>query len=335
MVKIGDVSKHAGVSNSLVSRFLNNKPGVGEKNRIKIQEAINILGYRRNDIARSLVQQRTGAIGIVLDTICQTFLFDLIKGLETAGQEYGFKIIFCDCMGDPKTKLDYINYLSHSRVDGLVMYGSFFTDNHIAVELSRSHFPFVLIENNVMDVKTNKVLIDNQDGVEQIINHLFQKGHRDIRMICWDMGAFAGKERYEGYKNAMKKCGLPLDENHIYCKTKEGTTREDVRKTMNALIDNHDLPDALFFGADELAFEAMLVLKERNIKVPEDIAITGFDHDVYINNDFLMPRLTTIKQPLLEAGKSAIQLLADTILNSNSEPKVITLLGKLIIGETS
>lgn len=335
MANIEDVAKLVGVSKALVSRYLNNRSGVGADNRIKIAQAIETLGYRRNDIARSLVQQKTGAIGVILDSLCQTFIFDLIKGLETGGEECGYKIIFCDCMGDTQKKLSYINYLSHSRVDGLVMYGSFYKDNIIAAELSRSHFPFVMIENNVESVNTNKILIDNRDGVRQIVHHFYSKGYRDIRMVCWDMSTYAGCERYEGFKIGMEECGLTVPQKSVYCKNVLGNGFDESLDVVNQMISNKEIPDAIFFGADNLAYAAIQIFRERGIAIPDEVAISGFDNDNFTGRNIFMPRLTTVEQPLFEAGKVAIHMLSDALSNKDILSRTITLPVKLIIGETS
>lgn len=334
MASIEDVAKAAGVSKALVSRFLNNRPGVSEKNREKIAKAIELLSYRRNDIARSLVKQKTGALGIILDSICQTFIFDLIRGLEIGGQENGYKIIFCDCLDNPGIKLSYIDYFSHNRVDGLVMYGSFLTDNQIVEELSRSRFPFLMIENDVPGIEANKVLIDNFGSAKRAVHYLYDKGYRDIRTVCWGMSTFAGKERCEGFKSGLAECGLALTEKSLYFDRLPYEKHEPF-EIMNKLIDERDLPEAIFFGADELAFSAIRICRQRRVDVPGDVALVGFDNDFYSGSDMLMPKLTTMAQPLFEVGKTAVQMLAEAIANPDMTPRTVTFPAKLIIGETA
>jgi DNA-binding LacI/PurR family transcriptional regulator len=334
MSSIEDVASAAGVSKALVSRFLNNKSGVSEKNRVKIAESISLLNYRRNDIARSLVQQKTGALGIILDSICQVFYFDLIRGLEIGGRENNYKIIFCDCQSDPVVKLSYIDYLSHNRVDGLIMYGSFLTDNDIVAGISRSRFPYLMIENNVPGITANKVLIDNIDGAKRVVHYLFAKGYRDIRMVCWGMSTFAGRERCEGFKQGMAECGLALTEKSLYCNS-HTQEKHDSYEIMNKIIDSGDLPEAIFFGADELAFSAINICRQRGVQIPGDLAIVGFDNDQYVGGDTLMPKLTTMAQPLFEVGKNAVQLLAEAISKPDMLPRTVIFPAKLIVGETA
>ncbi len=334
MASIEDVAKAAGVSKALVSRYLNNKSGVSEKNRARIAEAIGLLNYRRNDIARSLVQQKTGALGIILDSICQVFIFDLVRGLEIGGRENNYKVIFCDCLADPGVKLSYIDYLSHNRVDGLIMYGSFLTDNDIVAGLSRSRFPFLMIENNVPGLATNKVLIDNMDASKRLVSYLYGKGYKDIRMVCWGMTTFAGRERCEGFKQGMAECGLALTEKSIYFNNPPYQKHEPF-EIMNKLIDEGDLPEAIFFGADELAYAAIKICRQRGVQIPGDVAIVGFDNESYFGNDILMPKLTTMAQPLYEVGKSAIQLLAEAIAKPEMPPRTVIFPAKLLIGETA
>jgi len=330
MAGIEDVARAAGVSKGLVSRYINGHVGVGAGNKEKIAEAIKMLGYRRNDIARSLVRQKTDAIGVVMDTLCLAFFHDLIRGLEIGGQEAGYKIIFCDCMSDVKVKRSYIDYLSHSRVDGLVMYGSFYTDNQIVEDLAGSKFPLVLIENNVPGVAVDKILVDNRNGIVQMVHRLYNKGYRDIHMMCWNLDTFAGLERLEGYKAGMSECGLKFNEETII----RTNTQVKMKRVLHEMIDRDNLPEALIFGADELAFAAIEVLEDYGIRIPKDIAVTGFDYDHYLSRDRLMPKLTTLEQPLFEMGRSAVKMLSERIANPTAIARSITYDVKLIEGAT-
>ena len=330
MASIRDVARMAGVSTALVSRYLNNRVGVSPASRERIAEAVKVLGYRRNEIARSLVQQKTGAIGVITDTLCIAFNFELIRGLETGGQETGYKIIFCNCMNDVNIKRDYIDYFSHSRVDGLVLYGSLYTDNQIVAELSDSSFPFVMIENNVPGIAADKVLVDNRGGIRQMVFHLYEKGYRHIQMICWQLNTFAGHERLEGFKAGMLECGLHFDENIIH----RANTVELTKIVINKMISSNSLPEALVFGADELAFSAIEIFEEKGIRVPEDVAVTGYDNDYYLSRDRLMPKLTTMEQPLFEMGNSAVKMLVERINDPSSPVKSLIFDAKLIKGVT-
>jgi len=330
MVSIEDVAREAGVSKALVSRYLNGKPGVGPENRERIAGVVKRLGYRRNDLARSLVQQRTGAIGVVMDTICHPFFFELIRGLETGGQEAGYNIIFCDCMSDTDTKKKYIDYLSHGRVDGFIIYGSLFSDNSIIMELSGSPHPFVLVENDVPGVMADKILVDNRGGVGRMVRRLHGKGYRDIRMVCWRLDTSAGQERLTGFLAGMSACGLRGGADAFY----RAGNAENTKAVINGLIDEGNLPDAFVFGADELAFAAIEVMEQRGVKIPGDVAVTGFDHDFYLSRERLMPRLTTLEQPLFEMGKIAVGMLAQRIADPSLPVRAMSYTVKLIEGET-
>jgi len=335
MADIKDVAKRAGVSPALVSRVLNDRPGVSPENRTRIAAAIAELGYRRNDLARSLVQQHTGAIGVILDSLCLVFMFELIQGLEDAGLEAGYNVVFCDSQGRPDSKARYIEYLSHNRVDGLILYGSLLSDNVLVRELSASGFPFVLIENDAEGIAANKVLLDNRDGAIQMVRHFHNLGHRDIRMVCWGMDTFAGRERHEGFLDGLQAFSLPVTGKTSLCV--EGTVAggHAVSEAMQILIDAGDLPDALFFGSDQIAFEAIPILTARGIRIPQDIAIGGFDQDVHLGTGFPMPPLTTIAQPLREMGKDAVELLCAVIRGGVPESRTHLFKGRFIKGDTT
>lgn len=337
VASIEDVAKLAGVSKSLVSRYLNSNKGVGKEKRELIANAIETLGYRRNEIARSLVRQKTEAIGIVIDTLCYVQVFDLIKGLNCGAQETDYNILYCDCSaGENKaaTKLKYIDFLSHNRVDGVILYGSFQSDNLVVAELAKSGFPFVLIENDVSGVRANKVLVDNRGGIREMVKHFYRDGCRDIRFMCWSMESYAGQERYAGYVEGLQECGMPVDTEHVYGMNEVLEEEECMERLVKTLVEQDDLPDAIVFGADIVAFTAIRMLDRHGNRRCKKIRLGGFDNDVYLGRDYAMPRLTTIDQPLFEMGRTAVHILVDSIKTPDMPVKVVDFPVKLVQGDT-
>ena len=330
VVTIEDVALAAGVSKTLVSRYLNDKPGVGVANKERIAAAIKQLGYRRNEIARSLVQQKTGAIGVILDTLCAVYFFDLIDGLGAGGIETGYDIIFCDCRKDADVKRKYLDYFSHGRADGLIIYGSRFSDNQIFTDFSNVSFPFVFIENDIPNINADKVLLDNRGAFSQLVNRLYGKGYRDIRLVGWKFNTFAFQERLEGFMAGMKECGLNIDDS-VICHV---NSVEETKAVAGDWIDKKTLPEAIVFSNDQLAFAAMEVFLDKGVNVPGDVAVASFDNGLYLKRDRIMPAITTMEQPLFEMGKSAIHILAERISNPDCAKKKLIYAAKLIEGVT-
>ncbi len=331
MATISDVAERAKVSKTLVSRVLNNRTGVGEASRKRILEAIKELNYRPNELARSLVLQKTQTIGIVIDTLCIPYYFDLIKGFEEGGDEEDYNIIFCSGRSDPIIKSKYINFFTHHRVDGLVIYGSLFSDEGIIRDLAAAGFPFVLIENEIPNLEINNILIDNFGGAYKATEHLIKLGYKKIFHFSGDMNTKVSTERLNGYIRAMQDYGIPMDKDSIiYTQFKEKSGYGN----MKHLLKRQTLPDAIFFAADISAFGAIRAITEAGLTVPGDIAITGFDDDIPDSRDIIFPGLTTMKQPLREIGHQSIKLLTRSINNPYSKPLSKTYKTELIIRES-
>lgn len=182
MVTIKDIAEYAGVSKSLVSRYINNQRGVSQKSGEKIQEAITKLNYRPNAIARSLVKQQTGVIGVVVDDICSSFIYPLITEIENYIDSYEkeFDVIFCNANNSVVRKQQHIERLTQGRVDGLIIYGSFVTDDDLIRNLVNSGFPFVLVENDLVNPKINKVVINNRSGAKAAVELMLSRGLKNV-----------------------------------------------------------------------------------------------------------------------------------------------------------
>lgn len=339
MATIEDVAKKSGVSKSLVSRYLNQKKGVSPEKKRLIAAAIEELGYRRNDLARSLVTKKTETIGVILDSLCYVEIWDLIKGLNLMSSQLGYNIIYCDC--SPRNhkknldiKLQYIDFLTHNRVDGIVLYGSFQTDRSIVSELAASSFPFVLVENDIKDLEVNKVLVDNRGGVCQMVDYFYDQGYRDIRYVCWELGTYAGQERYQGYLQGMKKHNLAPVSEHIYGYDTNINTKEGILSLVETCLKQNDLPEVLLFGSDQMAFYAILAFRYLGEEHFSKIRLGGFDNDYYVDQHISMPRLTTIEQPLFDMGQEAVRILVDSIQNPEAKPQVKMYPTTLIVGDT-
>jgi DNA-binding LacI/PurR family transcriptional regulator len=331
MVTINEIAAKAKVSRTLVSRVLNGKSGVSPSNRKKILSIISELNYRPNALARSLVLQKTKTIGIVIDTICVPYYFDLIYGFQKAGEDSGYNVIFCSGNSDEVTKSKYINFFTNGTTDGVIIFGSYLDDTKLIKELAVSDFPFVLIENDIHDLKINSVLVDNFKGAYKATSHLIDLGYKNIFHFTGDMNSQVSLTRLNGFVQAMHDFSIPINiGNIVYAdfESNSGYTQ------MKNLISNNILPEAIFFGGDATAFGAINAMHEAKLSTPKDIAIIGFDDDKPQDNVMIYPKLTTIRQPLYEIGIESIKLLIEKINNPKMEPKKIIFDPELIIRET-
>lgn len=335
IVTIVDVAKRAGVSKTLVSRYLNNQKGVGEESKNKIIKAIKELNYRPSGIARSLVLQKTHTIGVVLDSLCSTFTFKLIAGLEKGAEDFDkdnqYNLIYCGSNGDINKKQRHIRFLTQGRVDGLIIYGSLVSDDSLVADLAQTTFPFALIENDPRHINTNKVGMNNIAGAINATEYLIKLGHKRIAHIAGNRMWRIMSDRAYGYVQALKSNGFVVDEDLLIYPSFNNELAETIinkstyfdagylsMKKLLALGEKR--PDAVFFGSDILAFGAIKAIKEAGLTVPDDISLFGFDDEKPTDYFSTENPITTMRQPLFEAGYYGIKSLIACI-ESNGEKK--------------
>lgn len=328
MVTISQIAAEANVSNSLVSRVLNNKPGVSQENRARILAIIKKHNYVPNAIARSLVAQKTWTIGVVMDSLCDAFFFDLISGMQNMAEELDYNIIFCSGSNDSKVKSKYIDYFAHGRADGLIAYGS--RSQEVFYEIIEKAPNFVIIEGDVPDKVFNKVQVNNFKGAYRATKHLIELGYHCIIHFTGDMEYNVSVERLRGFEKAMRDHGLPMENAIVYADFGEDIAYQKMKE----LICRNSVPEACFAGADKVAYGILRAFNEYGFSAPGDMALIGFDGDVPDSRDMIFPKLTTMRQPLFEMGKEAIRLLVHSIDHPQASPQNIIFDTEFVLGET-
>ncbi len=353
MATIHDVAHLAGVSKSLVSRYLNDQKGVSPESTLKIIAAIKELNYRPNGIARSLVLQKTHTIGIVVDDLCATFIFRLIEGLERGAEDFDvdekYNIIFCNSNGDVQRKQRHLNFLMNGRVDGIVLYGSLVYDDTMIQQLVHSNFPLMLIENDIEGTDVNKVVIDNIGGAFMATEHLINLGHRRIAHIGGNMNLKITLDRMNGYVRALQRYNVPVDQSLIifpdFSDVDEWKKRDEFMSQnlyfdrgyveMKKLIEKNQVPEAIFFATDLSAFGAIKAMNEVGLRVPEDVSVIGFDDEFRAAGSFNCKPVTTMMQPLKQAGYVGIQKLVYSLGHPHAAKERILLNTELVVREST
>lgn len=331
MATISDIARQANVSRTLVSRVLNNKPGVSPENRKKILEIIEENHYVPNGLAKSLVLQKTNTIGVIMDDLCNDFFFKLIAGLQDAAEAHDYNILFCSGRKDMATRLKYVDYLTGGCTDGIIAYGSCFDDEELFRYVAAKSANSVLIESNLSDCAADKILLDNFHGAYAATEHLIRQGRKNIIHVTCDMNYDAGLERLNGFVQAMHDYRMPLGPDSIlYADHFEDIAYRQMQKRLS----QGARPDACFAGADKPAFGVLRAAMEAGLSVPGDLAVIGFDDDVSDSKDILFPPLSTMRQPLYEMGQAGVALLIDKINRPDREPTVKSFKAELVLRET-
>lgn len=335
MASLYDVAKRAGVSKTLVSRVIGNKKGVSQKSREKILAAMKELQYTPNELARSLVRKRTYTIGVILDSLCEPYFFDLISGIEQEVAKTEYNVIFCSGHGKPDLKNRYIHYMTQGRVDGAILFGSQLDDEDLIKQIAATDFPIVVAENNLSDLPINNIIVDNLYGSKLAVDHLFACGCQRIYHVLGDERVKVALDRYEGYCKAMKDHGIHVTEQMLI------RGKFDVEPAYNAMSEwirengvDH-LPDGFYCGSDKSALGVMMALQDAGVSVPQQVQIVGFDDDKLEYKEYPPKKLTTLSQPLYEVGKAAVDILIDEIEGKNGEKKRMVFQPKLIVRDTT
>lgn len=314
-VSIKDVAREAGVSIATVSRVLNDVDVVNEDTKKKVQDAIKKLGYRPNIVARSLKTQRTRTVGILIPDISSQFYPEIVRGTEDVANIYDYNIMLCNSDSDLEKEKEYLRVLKEKMVDG-VLYMSSSLEPQIVELIKELELTTVLVETTDKDKTFPSVSIDNREAAYDAVMYLMNKGNKKIAYIGVHKDEVnAAAVRYFGYEDALKEKGIEINENLIYfgeLKAHEGY------EAVNKFLDKEQF-DAVFCTSDEIAMGAINALRERGIKVPEEVEVVGFDN-IYSSSIFY-PKLTTIAQPMYDMGSVGMRMLIKTINKKELEEK--------------
>lgn len=332
-ISIADIARAAGVSHSTVSRALHDSLLISEGTRIRIQRLAQEMGYTPNAIARSLQTRQTSTIGLVVTSIADPFLSDVVKGVEEVARAHGFSVLLSTSHNDPEQEMAVIETFRHRRVDGILVASSRLTSAYTE-RLAQFQTPTVIINSQAesQDGHVHWVAVDDYHGAKIAVAHLLQLQHRTIGYLCVDSRPRSARQRREGYQSALAEAGLVgRAEWMVSMPCAEASPEEDV------IAGQHGLPrlltagvTAVFCANDMIAIGALMACRERGIAVPQQLSVVGFD-DIMIAN-YMTPALTTIRQPKAELGRIATHTLFDLL---NQRPGRNHLLQPVLITRAS
>ncbi len=310
---IKDIAKAANISYSSVSRALNGLKGVSEQTRELVFRIAEEMEYSPNAVARGLVQKQTATLGLILPDITNPFYPELVRGVEERASAAGYNTFFCNTNYDLKREESYIRDLLEKRVDGLIL--SPITSHTYWLE-ERNHIPvpFVYLGNAPSSTKYNYVIMDNKRGGYLAARTLIERKYRTIGFISGVQNGSITDGRYSGYIEAMKQYGVAIDERFII---QESWRQESGYAALHRMAENGSLPEAVIAGNDLIAMGVMQAARERNIRIPQELAIIGFD-DIP-NAAWPEVNLSTIRQPKLQMGAAAVEILIELIAEAGEE----------------
>ena len=280
-VTIHDVAEDAGVSAMTVSRVINDSPRVSTETRRRVQASVAKLGYVPNRLARSLIQRKTGAFGVIVPDVANPFFTLIVRGVERVAWRAGYHVILCDTQGDLDRERGYLEDMVSFQVEGVLIApvgdGS---RPHLRL-LTRNSVPFVLIDRSIAGFDCDLVQGDSIAGANQLVKHLIELGHRRIGMVTEGLDVSTARDRLQGYRDALVSSGLAFDE----------------------------APTAIFAVNNIAVVGVIEAARDRGLEIPRDLALVCFDDIEHVSR--IYPFLTVMAQPAETFGTIATQLLLD------------------------
>ncbi|MGW6302150.1 LacI family DNA-binding transcriptional regulator [Peribacillus butanolivorans] len=329
-VTLQQVAKHAGVSTSTASLIVRNNPRISEATRKKVLKSMRELGYVYDRIAANLRSQSSDTVGIIITDISNTFFSEFLIGVHDALEEVGYTVLLGTTF-DSVTKQDQLlsTMLEH-RVGGLILCPVSESTQETINRLNEIDTPFVLAVRELPEVNSDYVGINYPEGARIAVNHLIEKGHKRIAFLGGIRESSTWIERMEGYREALSKAGLEVDESLMI---DSAPTREGGLEAVFKVLNNPDPPTAIFCFSDLIAFGVMQGLRMKGLIPGQDIDIVGFDNVPVA--EIYHPPLTTVSSFPQRMGKEAANLLHKKMVNIDHEQQRIILNPELIIRESS
>ena len=327
MVKMSEVAQLAKVSTSTVSRVLSNAPYIAEETRQRVLEAVKALNYRTNRLASNFRKRSSKTVVVVLPDITNVFFSKIVQGFQKVARESDYHVLLGDTGNSLQVEKEFIDLVKERFVDGLILTTARVPKEEI--EAISQVMPVVLACEYLQGYDIPTVSIDNIGAAQEATEHLIKLGHKRIGFITGPLSIILSRDRLKGYRQAMLSNEIFVDESLI----QEGdfTVESGYSITMKLLTAN-SLPTAIVASNDEMAVGAMKAIKKTGLRIPEDVAVIGFD-DIPLCT-LVEPELTTIAQPKYDIGCQAMELLLKIITGGFLESRQIVLPHKLQIRQS-
>ncbi|MDZ8051355.1 MAG: LacI family DNA-binding transcriptional regulator [Aulosira sp. ZfuVER01] len=323
-ISIEDIARKAGVSHTTVSRALRDSTLISPKVREEIKQLAREMGYVPNSIAQSLQTQRTNTIGVVVTSIADPFFSEVVEGIEQIARTSGLSVLLSTSHRNVDLEIAAIDNFHRRRVDGILVADSRIS-KHDTKQIGQIAVPTVFIHSQTEDPPEifHSVSVDDCLGARLAVEHLVSLGHTSIGYLGVSDRSRSNQQRLEGYQKTLSEAGLPQKADWVAISDEYNVRTSDV------VTGQQMLPKLVAAGVtgifcynDMVAVGALLGCQELGTSVPQDLSIVGFDGIAL--GGYVTPPLTTVRQPMLEIGRSAMQMLLDLLQEKTVENCVLT-----------
>lgn len=325
---IKDLAHELNVSVSTISRALQDHQDIKPETKKAVLELAKRLNYEPNHVAQSLRIKKTNTLGVIVPEIAMHFFSSTLGGMQEYAAEHGYTVMICQSMESVRTEKSNIHTLVSNRVDGLLISLSSDTENvdHLQ-QLIDKNIPIILFDRVCDNLEVSKVVVDDHQASFGAVEYLIKTGCQRIAYIGGPENLYISNQRGQGYLDALIKNNIePSIDWVVHC----NDLHTDPVAATQQLLNLPEIPDAIFCVNDPVAIQAMQVLKEKHIKIPDEISMIGFTNEPV--SQFIEPSLTTVSQPSYEMGQTAARLFIHQLEHPEFHKPVTTILPtKLII----
>ncbi|MFI3286471.1 MAG: LacI family DNA-binding transcriptional regulator [Rikenellaceae bacterium] len=328
---IKDIAKHLTISVSTVSRALSGDKNIRTETRDKVLAAAKRLGYKPNPIATSLQAGRTNTVGIIVPEMTTPFAAQIIGGVQEVLHNEGIKVIIAESNESWERERENLNTMERFMVDGiLVSLCDYERNREEYLRLIESGMPIVFFDRIPHKMEVARVIVDDYIKSFFLTEHLLRSGRRRIVHLAGPDYIYNSVERLKGYKDALKKFNADSSADLVI---KSGVSFEDGASAAKQLLEKGVEFDALFAFTDTLAIGAMNLLRDSDVRIPEDVAITSFSGTIL--STIVHPQLTTVEPPLRQIGRTSAEMIVEKIKNPNAPTRSIVLDAEIVLRASS
>jgi LacI family transcriptional regulator len=329
-ITIYDLAREAGVGIGTVSRCLNSHPSVSPQTRAKVLAVAKRLSYTPHAYAHRLASRKTNSISTIIPYFTNYFFVQVLEGVQDKAAALGFDLILYGVNHPAQAEYYLRRSLMRGHVDGVMFFSMKFPESYVS-KFQQINLPLVLVD--AFHESFDSIRVKNREGAKIATRHLLQLGHRKIAMINASLDTQPARERLEGYREAVAEAGIPYRADLVLSSEigkADGFSREGGRQAMKQLLaagSGPSMPTAVFIASDVQALGALEAARESGVRIPEDMAIVGFD-DIELAQHV---HLTTMRQPMYDMGLLALEKLAARMKDPGAPPTLSTFTPELIV----
>jgi len=331
---IHDIAEELNITASTVSRALKNHPRISDATKKQVLKTAKRLNYRPNNIAAALRKGKSNLLGVMIPSNEENFFASAIKGIEEVANKAGYSVLITQSSDSTQKEKSNIDAMLEAQVDGIIASIAMETDtvDHYQKIIDRG-IPLILFDRFDESLDANIVALDDFQGAYRAVEHLIDQGCKRIVHFAGYQHLSIYKERLRGYKEALSEHDIPFHKDLVFeCDMKLETGRELAEK----ILAMPELPDAIFSASDNTAMGAMQILKEHDIRIPEQVAIVGFSNEAFTS--FVEPAMTTVEQHSSKMGQFSAKMFLDQMKNDADQdliPRKTVIAPELIIRASS